>query len=99
MPRSILLLAMVMPASAAAAAPVELPIPVRGAGTVCRSPGLAKFVGRQASPQLAAEMRKASGAKTVRWVRPGSMITMEYRDDRVTVRVSASDRVIAAHCG
>ena len=97
--RSILLLAMALPASAAIANPVELPIPGRGAGVVCRSQGLSRFVGRQANPELAAEMRKVAGAKTVRWVRPGSMITMEYRDDRVTVRLSASDRVIAAHCG
>jgi hypothetical protein len=90
---------MVLPACAATANPVELPIPSRGAGVVCRSQGLARFVGRQANSEVASEMRKVSGAKTVRWVRPGSVITMEYRDDRVTVRVSASDRVIAAHCG
>ncbi len=90
---------MALPACAAAAPQPE--IPVRGAtpGFTCRSQGLERFVGRAATAELGAEMRRASGAKTVRWVPPGSMITMEYREDRLTVRVDAGNRVIAANCG
>jgi hypothetical protein len=95
---AILLFAAALPACAAAE-PVELPPRGQGSGVVCRSYGLDKFVGREAGPKLSAELLRASGAKTVRWVRPGSMITMDYRDDRLTVRVSESNRVIAANCG
>ena len=95
---AILLLAITLPACAAAE-PVELPLRGQGSGVICRSYGLDKFVGREAGTKLAAELRKASGAKTIRWVRPGSMITMDYRDDRLTVRLSERNRVIAANCG
>ena len=96
---AIVLSAMVLPACSAAASPVEIPVRGETPGFICRSQGLARFVGRAATPGLAAELRRASGAKTVRWVRPGSMITMDYRDDRLTVRVNARNRVIAANCG
>ena len=99
MRNAILLLAMALAASAAAASQVNIPVRGETPGFTCRNQGLARFVGRRATPELAAQMRRASGAKTVRWVRPGSMITMEFRDDRLTVRVSARNRVIAANCG
>ena len=96
---AVCLFAMVLPACAAAAGPVEIPVRGQTPGFTCRNQGLARSVGRSATPELAAELRRASGAKIVRWVRPGSMITMDYRDDRLTVRVSARNRVIAASCG
>ena len=95
---AILLLAIALPACAAAE-PVELPLRGQGSGVICRSYGLDKFVGREVTTELTAELLRASGAKTVRLVRPGSMITMDYRDDRLTVRVSEQNRVIAANCG
>jgi hypothetical protein len=96
---AILLFAIVLPACAAAASQAEIPVRGEIPGFTCRKPALSRFVGRRATPELAAELRRASGAKAVRWVRPGSMITMDYRDDRLTVRVNARNRVIAANCG
>ena|SRR5688500_13511567 len=95
---AILLLATVLPASAVVT-PSEIPVRGETPGFSCRNQGLTRFIGRRATPELATELRRASGAKIVRWVRPGSMITMDYRDDRLTVRVSARNRVIAANCG
>ena len=96
---AILLFAMVLPACATAAPQPEIPVRGETPGFTCRNQGVARFVGRAATPELAAELRRASGAKTVRWVRPGTMITMDFRTDRLTVRVSARNRVIAANCG
>ena len=94
-----LLFALVLPACATAASQPEIPVRGETPGFTCRNQGLARFVGRSATSELAIELRRASGAKIVRWVRPGSMITMEYRSDRLTVRVSARNRVIATNCG
>lgn len=96
---SILFGAMVLPACAAAAPEPEIPVRGETPGFTCRNPGLDRFVGREATTGLADELRRASGARTVRWVRPGMMVTMEYRYDRLTVRLDARNRVIAANCG
>ena len=88
-------------AACSTVSPAEPEIPVRGEtpGYTCRNEGLARFAGRTATPALVAEMRQSSGAKTVRLVRPGMMVTMEFRGDRLTVWVDAGNRVIRVNCG
>ena len=88
-------------AACSTVSPAEPEIPVRGetSGHACRNSELDRFVGREATSGLAAELRRASGAKTVRWVRPGMMVTMDYRNDRLTVRVNERNRVVSANCG
>ena len=44
-------------------------------------------------------MLAASGAKSIRWVPKGSVITMEFSPDRLTVLLDGSNRVEAARCG
>ncbi|MCY7398715.1 MAG: hypothetical protein LH466_07765 [Sphingomonas bacterium] len=44
-------------------------------------------------------MLAASGARTLRWVAKGMMVTMEYRGDRLTVHLDANNRVESATCG
>ncbi len=88
-------------AACSTVSPAGPEIPVRGetSGYACRSEGLDRFVGREATSELAVELRRASGARTVRWVRPGMMVTMDYREDRLTVRLDERNRVIRANCG
>ena len=76
------------------------PIPVRGEtpGSTCNNSNIQQFVGRQATSELAAEMQRVSGAAIVRWVPQGTMITMEYRPDRLTVYLDASNRVERISC-
>lgn len=41
-----------------------------------------------------------SGAKTVRQIRLGDMVTQDFREDRVTIETDpASGRVVGATCG
>ena len=65
----------------------------------CRNEPLAQFTGQPASQELGAKMLAASGAKTIRWVPKGSVITMEFRADRVTVLLDGANRVEGANCG
>ena len=75
--------------------------PVRGAATgrECRNDGLDRFRGRQATSEVAAEMLRVSGAGTFRWVAHGSMITMEFSPERLTVHLDPSNRIERAACG
>jgi hypothetical protein len=70
--------------------------PVADAGT-CDADLAAGFVGKAGDQAEAA--RKAAGAKTVRVVRPGDVVTMEYRADRLTVRTDAAGRIVRTACG
>jgi hypothetical protein len=41
----------------------------------------------------------ASGAREVRWVPLGGVVTMDFRADRVTVQLDGANRVQSANCG
>ena len=68
-------------------------------GGTCQNETLGTFVGREATERTLAELQKASGAKTMRVVQPGMMVTMDYREDRLTVRLSADNRIMSVKCG
>lgn len=65
----------------------------------CRSGPLSQFIGQPASQELGARMLAASGAKIIRWVPKGGMVTMDFSPNRLTVQLDGSDRVEHASCG
>jgi hypothetical protein len=87
--------------AACATTPAAEPAPpaAGGSGHVCRSEGLATFAGREATAEVGAEILRVSGARHLRWVRPGMMVTMEHREDRVTVWLAAANRIERVSCG
>jgi hypothetical protein len=70
--------------------------PILGA---CRNDVLGQFTGQAASQELGARMLAVSGARILRWVPKGSVVTMEFSPDRVTVLLDGSNRVERASCG
>ena len=80
-------------------ATAEAAPPVAGEpAATCRREALAAFTGQVASADLAARMLAASGARDIRWVPEGTMVTMEFRADRVTAHLDQTNRVIRASC-
>jgi hypothetical protein len=74
--------------------------PVAGqSGYVCRGEGLERFVGQAATQEIGAEMLRVSGARTLRWVSPGMAVTMDFREDRLTVYLDAANRIERSNCG
>lgn len=65
----------------------------------CRNEPLAQFVGQAASEDLGARMMRASGARILRWVPKGGVITMDFSPDRLTVQLDGANRVETARCG
>jgi hypothetical protein len=87
-------------ALAACATTAPKPAPIgSGSGYVCHAFPERDFIGRAASSEVAAELLRASGAKVIRWVQPGMMVTMDYREDRLTVRLASNNRIVSASCG
>lgn len=65
----------------------------------CSVEGLDDLVGRPATQELGAEALRRSGARTLRWIRPGDMVTMDFREDRLNVHLDQANRVERLRCG
>ena len=70
--------------------------PPRG---TCHNEALGQFTGQPASQELGARILQASGARTIRWVPKGGVVTMEFSAGRITVLLDGSNRVERANCG
>ncbi len=82
------------------AEPAEEPVPVHGeTGYVCGTAKAQSLVGSPASSELGAEALRLSGARTIRWIRPGDVVTTEYRADRLNIDLDARGQVARLACG
>ena len=58
-----------------------------------------RLVGRRATARLLAAARRLSGASSIRLVRPGEPISMDYSTDRLTIEVDERNRLLRLSCG
>jgi hypothetical protein len=65
----------------------------------CDAAPAQSLVGRPATTELAAEAQRLSGAGIVRWLQPGQIVTMEFREDRLNIELDAQNKVVAIRCG
>lgn len=82
-----------------AARDMEATPPVVGQGGKCSGQGLQAFVGRTVSADLGAELLDKSGARTLRWGPPNAAMTMDYREDRLTISYDETMKVTQISCG
>ena len=68
-------------------------------GHVCNADGTAGFIGQTASQESGNAIIQATHAAVLRWAAPGVMLTMDFRQDRVTVRTGPDGRITAINCG
>lgn len=57
------------------------------------------LVGQPATSELGSEALQRTGARSVRWIRPGDAVTMDYRPDRLNIKLDAANRVTGFSCG
>jgi hypothetical protein len=57
------------------------------------------LVGLARTVEVGAEALWLSGARDLRWIEPGTMVTMAYREDRLNLRVDADGKVLKVNCG
>lgn len=75
------------------------PPPVADAAHECKPETLEAFTGKTADEATVKQLVSASGARNARVVKPGMAVTMDFRQDRVTVQVDAQNRIERASCG
>jgi hypothetical protein len=79
----------------------QQPVSVHGVtpGHTCRTQGTENFVGQTADSSSGPAILRASSAAVLRWAPPGVMLTMDYREDRVTVFLGSDNKITAIKCG
>lgn len=70
-----------------------------GRAKTCNGAKLGSFVGQPATAAVGRAILKASGAELLQWVAAGTMVTMEYRPNRVRVTLDAAGKIERASCG
>lgn len=94
------LVALLLPVTmACAAVPPEDTTPAGGGDGRCDASNLGDLVGREASEALGAEALRRSGSRTLRWIRPGDIVTMDYSEQRLNIHLDERNRVDHFACG
>lgn len=65
----------------------------------CNAEGLPEFTGQPATEQNGAAILRESGADILRWIPHGSAVTMDFRSNRVNVKLSPQNQVEEVTCG
>ncbi|MDR0210985.1 MAG: hypothetical protein LBJ33_17745 [Pseudomonas putida] len=68
-------------------------------GGRCEASGADFAIGKQATPALLEQARKASGSQLARILKPHDVITLEYRSERLNLNVDEKGVVTRVNCG
>lgn len=79
--------------------PAASPVHGATAGHKCETEGMSRFIGKAGDSASGAAIKRASHAAVLRWAPPGVMLTMDYREDRVTVYLGPDKKVTQIKCG
>lgn len=82
--------------------PVKRPDPpgiVRLPEGECDAAAAQRYVGRQADRAVVQAALDASKARLVRVIEHGKMVTMDFRSDRLSVRLDRDGRIVSIACG
>jgi len=75
------------------------PPAVAGSGGQCDPEKLTALTGQTATEAVIQKAVKDSGARHARVFKPGMAMTMDYREDRLSIEVDAQNRIVRANCG
>lgn len=84
---------------AACASRPATPPPPADAPAACNADMARQYVGQPATAANIEAVRKRTGAKLVRALKPDQMVTLEYRADRVNVLQDAAGVIERISCG
>ena len=85
-----------VPLLLAASACASLPTP---AASPCGADKASAYVGRQATPEVRGQVQAAVGPRTIRWIGPDDVVTLDFSDTRLNMMLDAAGRITATRCG
>ena len=65
----------------------------------CGASKAAKFIGKDATPQLRLEVAKAVGHLSIRWIGPGDAVTMDFSEGRLNADFDDGGKIKRFRCG
>lgn len=76
------------------------PVPEKEAGGFeCSAEAAQYAVGQKTSVELASELMKKTGARTLRWMPPRTAVTMDFRTDRLNIEYDDAMVITRVSCG
>lgn len=90
----ILLIALLSSSLGACATPPSETTPMS-----CNSDAARSAIGQAATADVVERARRDAGASTVRVLKPGQVVTMEYLEGRLNIDVDASNVITNVRCG
>ncbi|MDQ2701644.1 MAG: I78 family peptidase inhibitor [Pseudomonadota bacterium] len=93
-PMSVLLLALPL----AACAPMPPPAPP-SLEMQCVAEAGSWAIGKGVDDDIVERVRVDTRSKSVRVIRPGQAVTMDYRVDRVNIKLNERDAIVGISCG
>lgn len=66
---------------------------------LCGADKAKSSIGQSYTVEIGARLQDVSGAKSMRVIRPGQAVTMDYRPDRLNVELDETDRISRISCG
>jgi hypothetical protein len=85
--------------AACSTAPAAMPVQGVTAGHKCDAAGTDRFIGQPGTRTTGAAIKRATNAAVLRWAPPGVMLTMDFREDRVTIYLGPNKKVTKISCG
>lgn len=84
-------------------APAATPLPpqprAQAPEGLCNAQPAQAAVGQSSTASVVESARARSGARMVRILRPGQMVTKEFDTQRLNLEVDANGRILAVRCG
>ncbi len=82
-----------------AAPPMSGPTPAMSAPGVCNAEAARWAIGQPVDDALVNRVLRETGSRDARVIRPGQVVTMDYREDRVNIDVNDRGAVTGVRCG
>jgi hypothetical protein len=79
--------------------PADVTTTTTTAPATCDAAAAGFAMGQAYSESLAEDVRRRTGARTVRSLRPGQAVTLEYNAERINLDLDLAGRVTRARCG
>jgi hypothetical protein len=92
-------LLLLTPALLAACSTVPTAVHGETPGHICNAAGTEDFMGQRGTSESGAAIMRATRATVLRWAPPGAMLTMDFREDRVTVDLGPDGKITKINCG
>ena len=77
----------------------DKPVGTASSGPQCHADRVQDMIGQPRSETIGEKARLKAGAGVIRWIPMGAMVTMDYRFDRLDLRLGPDGKITAISCG